>query len=211
MPSFGFKSLSDLLLSLFRPADLEHVPESRYRQLIARALLKRGDAAWLIPLVLGLIAACIWLVAGYALVIALSSSSVVPNWSRIGFVNVTIAAILTIAVGAVIRWKMVTTSIRRLLNKAACPYCEFSLVGLEVEFGGVVCPECGERLLLSELGLTKDDLIPTSVSMTPFDGAGKLGSYSGQLGESKKIRPNKAGSVRQKPKKPETSGGDVML
>lgn len=199
------------LLSLFRPPDLEHIPERRYQQLIQRALLKRGDAAWVIPLVVGLVGALAWIALGYALAIVLSRSGATPNWARIGFVNILIACIVTSTVAAVVRWKLITNSIRRLMNRAGCPYCEFSLVGLSIENGGVVCPECGERLLLSELGLSREDLLPDTVATLPFDGAGKLGSFAGTLPESTKIKPDKAGSVRR-PKKPQqASGGDVML
>jgi hypothetical protein len=198
------------MLSLFRPGDLEHIPERRYRQLIDRALLKRGDAAWLIPLVVGALASAVWLAVGYGFAVAMSGTAA-PNWARIGFVNVTIAGMVTLVVGSIVRWKMVTSSIRRLMNRAACPYCEFSLVGLQVENGGVVCPECGERLLLHELGLSKDDLLPDTISMLPFDGAGKLGSFSGTLTESTKIRPDKSGNVRKPKPKQTASGGDVVL
>lgn len=185
--------LGNTLLSLFRPKDLEHIPERKYRQLIFQALVRRGDAAWAVPAVVGIVAAMAWIAAGAAVAALVTRGGGGVNWMRVGAVNVMIGGLVAFTVGSVVRWRMVTASIRRLINKAVCPYCEFSLMGLQAEYGGVVCPECGERVMLGELGLSPEDL--HEAPNTPYAGAGRLGSYSGQVPEEKRIRALKRGEV----------------
>lgn len=213
--------LVNTLLSLFRPAELEHIPEREYARLIERATVRRGDAAWVLPLIAGLVCAAAWLAIGYSAAAFLSGrgggrgGAIGVNWARIGVVNVLIALVVVTTVGAMVRWRLVTNSIKRLVNKAACPYCEFSLMGLEVEMGGVVCPECGERTVLSEIGLTKEDLVVLATQ--PFDGAGKLGSYSGVVPEAgeKKIHVDRKGEGIKRKQKASGGGGggggDVVI
>lgn len=217
--------LVNTLLSLFRPAELEHISDREYARLIERATVRRGDAAWVLPLIAGLVCAAVWLAIGYSAAAFLSGrggggrggggmgGGVGVNWARIGVVNLLIALVVVTTVGSVVRWKLITNSIKRLVNKAACPYCDFSLMGLEVEMGGVVCPECGERTVLSEIGLTKEDLMVLATQ--PFDGAGKLGSYSGVVPEAgeKKIRVDRKGEgIKRKQKASrDGGGGDVVI
>lgn len=53
-----------------------------------------------------------------------------------------------------LRW-----ALRKHINKAHCPACGYVLLGLRVEDGAVVCPECGGRLVLADLGLTPESLL----------------------------------------------------
>jgi ribosomal protein L37AE/L43A len=49
--------------------------------------------------------------------------------------------------------------VRMELSEAKCPDCDYSLLGLRIESGSVMCPECGGVWVLEELGLTPADLI----------------------------------------------------
>ncbi len=52
-----------------------------------------------------------------------------------------------------LRW-----AIARHINHARC-FCGYSLLGLTIEDGAVQCPECGERIVLADRGLTPDMLL----------------------------------------------------
>ena len=97
-----------------------------------------------------------------------------------GLANIFVAALIAGAVGTAVRWMLLVRSIRRIINKAACPFCEFSLVGLRVEHGWVRCPECGQRVYLHEHRLTPDDLVPEHERNRPLPGigAGDMGGYA---------------------------------
>ena len=79
--------------------------------------------------------------------------------------------IVVIPVGAVIillmydfwlRW-----AIRKDLIRAVCPRCGYSLLGLNVVDASVVCPECGDAIRLTNIGLTPADVLAEQTSV-PF-------------------------------------------
>jgi len=55
-------------------------------------------------------------------------------------------------------------ALRKHLLAAHCPACRYILLGLVVHDGAVQCPECGKRIVLSELGLTPESLIAPASS-----------------------------------------------
>jgi hypothetical protein len=75
-----------------------------------------------------------------------------------------IASCIMVVVGAwvwvAVRRVLIIRSVLHHIEKAHCPYCLFSLRGLVVDYGSVVCPECGQRILLVDEGLTPEDLVP---------------------------------------------------
>lgn len=71
-----------------------------------------------------------------------------------------------IFVGAVCSYMVRDAWVKKIvlerLKGAKCGRCTYTLLGLAVVNGGVVCPECGERLDLAARGLTHADLMSTS-------------------------------------------------
>ena len=77
-------------------------------------------------------------------------------------------ALLAVTVGpwlgfAVPRDMVLRRAIAKRLDVAACNGCDHSLLGLpllaEVERPAVRCPECGQVMVLEEIGLTAEDVI----------------------------------------------------
>lgn len=194
---------------LFRPPDLEHIPDRRYRDLIERAICKRRDAVWLIPLSVFLAVIFALSILNYALITLVAPTGAKVNWSKVWFAYILIASPIAFGAASLVRWRMITASIRRLVDKASCPYCEFSLKGLVVEKDTVTCPECGQRVVLHENNLTPEDLL--IASNTPFDAAGKLGAYTGAIPQNTSIRPDKHGrSLRTRQHAEKPSPTDVL-
>lgn len=61
--------------------------------------------------------------------------------------------------GLVIRDRWLRRTIRSSLRHTRCPRCEYSLLGLAVAEGAVVCPQYGMRVGLAERGLTAEMLM----------------------------------------------------
>ncbi|MCH7791072.1 MAG: hypothetical protein IID31_02180 [Planctomycetes bacterium] len=76
----------------------------------------------------------------------------------LGFI-IGVSAVLAAVCTMLARDRWLRWMIRKVLNRAVCPSCEYSLLGLRVENDGVVCPECGASLSLTTMGLTPEDLI----------------------------------------------------
>jgi hypothetical protein len=78
-----------------------------------------------------------------------------PMWSAVylgcGVLVPALAALLVR--DAWVRWVL-----RQFLRDVRCVRCRYSLLGLQVMGGAVRCPECGERTVLAELGLSEADL-----------------------------------------------------
>lgn len=62
-------------------------------------------------------------------------------------------------VALVLRDRIVRRIVKRQLKSRACMKCGYSLLGLPVTGGTVVCAECGGRVTLADRGLTAADLI----------------------------------------------------
>jgi hypothetical protein len=61
-------------------------------------------------------------------------------------------------VALVLRDVWLRSAIRKELNRSTCPRCEYQLLGLPVQSGQVMCPECGHRTRIDLLGLRPEDL-----------------------------------------------------
>jgi hypothetical protein len=160
--------------------DLSKYSDEEYERLVWQAKVRRGDAIWVIPSGVGLLAGGLWV--GAAVLMHMGMMRAVPTWAapslaNFGVINAIVALCVAVAAGMAVRWWMIVRSIRRIVNKAGCPYCEFSLVGLRVQNGWVRCPECGQRVYLHEHRLTQDDLIPEGGWYRPIEGAGPRGAY----------------------------------
>ena len=160
--------------------DLSKYTDEEYERLVWQAKARRGDALWVIPTGVGILAAAAWV--GVAVLIQMGflrmgPTVAAPSMMKFGVLNAVVALAIAFAAGSAVRWVMIVRSIRRIVNKAGCPYCEFSLVGLRVQSGWVRCPECGQRVYLHEHRLTEDDLIPDGGWYRPVEGAGPRGAY----------------------------------
>lgn len=85
---------------------------------------------------------------------------VVPASSIFMVVIWIIVPVVTGAVAAYsIRDMWVKHIVLERLQGVRCGGCTYSLLGLAVVDGGVVCPECGERFELAKRGVTQADLM----------------------------------------------------
>jgi hypothetical protein len=66
--------------------------------------------------------------------------------------------ILTILIG---RDRWFRRALREHLRAARCPRCRYDLLGLPAQDGDLCCPECGTRIALTELGLSREALLAT--------------------------------------------------
>lgn len=57
-----------------------------------------------------------------------------------------------------IRDRLLRWAVRRHIGRASCD-CGYSLLGLTIEDGMVLCPECGHPTVLSHRGLTPENLL----------------------------------------------------
>lgn len=163
--------------NLFHPSELEKVSEEEYQRLVWQARYRRGDAIWVMPLGAGLAAAGVWI--GFAWLLTwgfrvlaggqMISAGLKQWWG----VNIIVACLFFVAAAMLTRWSMILTSIRIMLNRAACPFCDFSLVGLPIANGAVKCPECGETVFLHEHRIHEADI----ELHRPVPGAGERGAY----------------------------------
>lgn len=169
-----------LLSSIFADQELEGYSDEELAKLTWQAKVRRADAIWVIPLLVAIVAGVAWLFAAAFLTRGMQTVGTIlsgPTFGRWIAINGVVALTIACAAGALVRWRMLVTSIKRIVNKAGCPYCEFSLVGLRVNHGWVQCPECGQRVYLFEHKLTPEDLVPESVKRRPPEGAGAMGAY----------------------------------
>jgi hypothetical protein len=177
----------DLWRAWFSVPEAERLDERAYRRLVEKAKLKRGDAAWMIPagvafsvfvlwtVVLGVVASAVWSAAA-------GGAGTGVSRRLVGCSSLLAGALLASAVYAALRWVLLVRSMRRIINKAGCPFCEFSLVGLKPEDGEVRCPECGGRVVLAEHGLYAEDLLSPRERRRALPGAGPYGAYRGPGG-----------------------------
>ena len=149
------------LSNLFQIPGLSSYSDAEYERLVGQAKLRRGDAIWILPGLAGVLVAGAWIGVGVAIVVAMKSARTSPTGMSLrvlGLANILVAILLGTAVAMLVRWVLLVRSIRRIVNRAGCPFCEFSLVGLRVNHGWVQCPECGQRVYLFEHRMTPEDL-----------------------------------------------------
>jgi hypothetical protein len=63
------------------------------------------------------------------------------------------------------RWLIRTITLR--VHQTSCPSCGYSLLGLVVDKGVIVCPECAAPFFLADHGMTEEDLIATAGAEPP--------------------------------------------
>jgi hypothetical protein len=152
--------------------DFMHISDQEYRKLRTKAIERRGDAAWVVPSLIGVAGAGFWMLTAVALnelygtLTGLSQAAVNAG----GMVNIqvsrgwwganaVVAVLICIAAYSLTRWILIARTIRLLINRSACPFCEFALFGLQVgPDNGVTCPECGERVYLHEHRIRREDV-----------------------------------------------------
>lgn len=213
--------------------DLEGKSEVERRQLVYKALVKRGDAAWIVPLLAAVAATALWVFVGMAVarVATIASrggrgrsgggrrrrgraaaatnpanptASTGGNSAPAGVIVVTtppaappptilrplrtlvwgLGLIVFLAAFVTTRRVLVVRTIKRLLNRTGCPFCEFNLIGLRPQGTYITCPECGERFDLLQHGMKPDDLIAPGQGRK-FEGAGRFGAYQTPPGAAK--------------------------
>jgi len=155
-----------------RQPGLTNLTEIEVEHLVELAKARREDALWVIPLLWTVVLwACVMGPLILLLQIMRRASASSPLNGGYGWSVSPLLASFIIALAAVgllvastvvwvwIRRALIMRSIRLLLSKSACPYCDFDLRGLRVADNAVVrCPECGEVILLKEHGMTRRDL-----------------------------------------------------
>lgn len=73
--------------------------------------------------------------------------------------SLTLFPILIALVLLMIRDRMLHRAIAARLVSATCRGCRYSLLGLTVSDGTVMCPECGAKIVLAEHNLKEEDLL----------------------------------------------------
>jgi hypothetical protein len=148
------------LLAYYRAyPEFDGYSDEQCRKLLLQARLRRGDAAWVLPLLSAGGLAAAWSVVALGL-IRVAAALLGLTLAGVGVLLWLVMAVAPVfVVGfAWVRRAMLVRSVRRLVNGAACPFCEFSLVGLPVRINTVRCPECGEKVRLTEHGIRQEDL-----------------------------------------------------
>jgi hypothetical protein len=168
--------------SIFQIPGLSNYSDAEYERLVAQAKLRRGDAIWVLPGLAGVLAAGAWIGIGIAMFVAMQAAGSSPTGLALrglGLANILAAVLIGVAVAVAVRWVLLVRSIRRIVNRAGCPFCEFSLVGLRVQHGWVQCPECGQRVYLHEHRLSEEDILTDEERHKPIAGlgAGPMGAY----------------------------------
>lgn len=187
-------------------------PEEQQR-LILQASFRRGDAAWFLPFVGGLAAALAWgAVGGYVAYLMIKANPAAngkadPRMVRVAATLVVGGAVVVwMVVGLLVRRSLIIRSIRNMVNRVACPYCRFSLIGLQVEGVSLTspqvrCPECGALVDLFENGLVPADLLTEEQRRRPLAGAGQFGAY-----KPPSVKDKRAGAAKGQPTKPRSPG-----
>lgn len=183
-------------------SSLSHLSDKERRRLVYQAAIKRGDAIWVVPGAVAIAVTGLWLVVGWKLM-ALVAAAMGPPPPAPSATAVAAAAfggpapvvagptvppalrttlwglalIVFIFAWLLTRRALVLRTVRRLINRVACPSCEFSLLGLKPQGAYVTCPECGGRVNLYEHGLKPEDLTLEHEKRRAFEGAGPYGAY----------------------------------
>jgi DNA-directed RNA polymerase subunit RPC12/RpoP len=140
---------------------LATVPAARRQHLIEMAKIRRGEAIWLLPLAFAAPAGFVMCAA----LLSLTAGTMAPaRGGGFSLFSVAMALLLGavpafVTVFALVRRVMIIRSLRLMLNRTACPYCEFELRGLPLDGETVRCPECGERSTLHELRVSRTEML----------------------------------------------------
>ncbi|GEM_PF-1340960 len=185
-------SLFTLLSPYSEMPEMRSKSPAHQRRLLWQATNRRGDAIWVVPMLVAAGVAVVWAGMGFGAVRMIVAYQVARSPTGRADLPMNIIRLLAgagvllfIATWVLMYRMMVMRSLMFLLNRAGCPYCHFSLVGLKPEsLGGVGakpmirCPECGEMVSLFDHGILPDDLLTDRQRSTPLPGAGPMGAYN---------------------------------
>ncbi len=140
-------------------AELDEFEDDRCERFVRWARSKIRLRIFLLPIGAG----CVWAV----LVIVITSVVFGAVLSSLPFGLFRVLAMLFFAVALawsfgvafLVRDSLLIRAIRDRIRGGRCPECRFSLLGLPIHDGAIVCPECGTGMTLHELGLTPRDLL----------------------------------------------------
>lgn len=144
--------------------ELDRFTDQQCRLLMRRVRLNRATTSSIAMLTLGTV-----MLVGLGLLIAgnaLDLSARAQAWREDGdlLVWMIVLFVPTSAAAMVVRdfalRHHLTKALRIQLDRVRCPNCRYSLLGLTADGNTVRCPECGEQVRLSALGLTPGDLVP---------------------------------------------------
>ena len=159
------------------------VPDGEVRRLLERGGRMRPIHGWLYAAV-GVIAGSVWLGAAGLLLDTLGGTAAIIGGDEL------IAAALAVAVfggaivagfaAALLAWDRARyRAVARELARARCRKCRHTLLGLPVHYTGigpplpgeakVRCPECGHQMILLDMGLRPEDLVPLEQRGVPKD------------------------------------------
>lgn len=94
-----------------------------------------------------------------------------PGWPMTaGLALLTLGVTIPSMSGLWIRDVWLRNVVRKQLNRCTCPGCGYSLLGLIPSQGHAVCPECGTRHSLMELGLSTSDILVPMLDPLPQRG-----------------------------------------
>jgi hypothetical protein len=129
---------------------------------IGRHLLEAVAAAsvFLLVIALGM--------AGFAVLASLSVSWLVMDLAVMVFVSAMAGAPIVSAM--MVRDAWLRRAIASRLASARCAACDYSLLGLPVNNGVVMCPECGFELALASYGLRPEDLLSRPAPSESLEG-----------------------------------------
>lgn len=148
-------------LDQFSDAECRRFVRATLRQFRARAIGAR---------IVGLVIGLVFCVPAFTLALYMFQSMFNSRWGQAWHASLIVPLLVVLAASLVggiagLAWfdRWLGRAIRLRLRTTVCPKCAYSLLGLGVRGGEVVCPECGDRIVLAAHGLTPDDLlIPTT-------------------------------------------------
>lgn len=147
--------------------EFDSYTDEECERMVWEARARRADAMWVIPL--AVMAPIFLMVIALALVLGRR-----VGWDAGLGAGLILMALTGGTVWIWVRRALILRSMLLHLTKAKCPYCLFDLRGLVAEAGRVVCPECGQRIVLADEGLTAMDLLVEKTHRTWRGGNGKV-------------------------------------
>jgi hypothetical protein len=149
----------------------DHIPEEECLRLVRQMIANLPRWVGLLPWLAGALAFIGVPVALVVLAQLPSTTGWIPSLgsTQADGIALVILGVLSTALAALAtRDVIILVGLRRMLRKASCPKCGYSLVGVKLTTRGVdpdpaktevKCPECGRRWVLLDIGLTPRDLI----------------------------------------------------
>lgn len=150
--------------------ELNDYSDEACERMIWAARARRADAMWVVPLAaiigVNLVVAALTIVTARVMLRAAaqrtaSGGAALPiSIPAVWMLSLGVMVVVGLWIWVAVRRVLIIRSVLNHLEKARCPYCLFSLTGLLLDLGSVVCPECGQRIVLADEGWTPEDLKP---------------------------------------------------